>query len=124
MTNEACSGVSRRKRVMRPIERTPTIGQKRSSKKKNTLREAMSAFRTTTAQTATASARQLNEDLLELGPVDLDLPHHHAAGVELAPDLGEPLLGVVHGALDPPTARWHAETAGRLGEPRHRRPGP
>src|SRR6266446_9088534 len=65
-TKDACSGVRWRNRVMRPMESTPTIGQKRSSKKKNTLREAMSALRTTTAQTASSSARQLNEHLLEL----------------------------------------------------------
>src|SRR3989454_1408558 len=45
-TKDACSGVRWRNRVMRPMESTPTIGQKRSSKKKNTLREAMSALRT------------------------------------------------------------------------------
>src|SRR5207302_1300422 len=69
-TKDACSGVRWRNRVMRPMESTPTIGQKRSSKKKNTLREAMSALRTTTAQTASSSARQLNEHLLQLR-----LPH-------------------------------------------------
>src|SRR2546430_7842002 len=77
-TNDACSGVRWRNRVMRPMDSTPTIGQKRSSKKKNTLREAMSALRTTTAQTASSSARQLTEHLLELRLPHPDVPHHDA----------------------------------------------
>ena len=48
----ACSGVSSRKRVMSPMESTPTTGQKSSSKKKNTLRMPMRALRTTTAHAA------------------------------------------------------------------------
>src|SRR5881296_2189136 len=100
-TNEACSGVRCRNRVMRPMDSTPTIGQKRSSKKKNTLREAMSALRTTTAQTASSSARQLNEHLLELRLPHPDVPHHDALRMKRAQEVRQPLLGLVHRALDP-----------------------
>src|SRR6059036_336225 len=100
-TNDACSGVRCKNRVMRPMDSTPTIGQKRSSKKKNTLREAMSALRTTTAQTASSSARQLNEHLLELRLPHPDVPHHDALRMERAQEVRQPLLGVVHRALDP-----------------------
>src|SRR5207249_1840174 len=65
-TNDACAWVSSRNRDIRPIDSTPTMGQKSSSKKKNTLRAPMRAFRSVTAQTASSSLRQLNEDLLEL----------------------------------------------------------
>src|SRR5688572_9481190 len=82
-TNEPWAGVSSRNFVMKPIETTPTMGQNRSSKKKNTLREAMMKLRTTTAHTASHSARQLNEDLLELGLADLDVAHHHPIADEL-----------------------------------------
>src|SRR3990167_128418 len=118
-TNEACSGVSRRNRVMSPMESTPTIGQNRSSKKKNTLREAMSAFRTSTASTARSSARQLNEDLLQLGLADLHVPHHHAPGAERAQQLGQALPGRVHRALREAAHSHAAEHARRLGQPRH-----
>ena len=49
---------------MSPMESTPTIGQNRSSKKKNTLRDAMSAFLTSTASTARidSSNRELDVD--------------------------------------------------------------
>src|SRR5436309_2896702 len=118
-TKDACSGVRWRNRVMRPMESTPTIGQKRSSKKKNTLREAMSALRTTTAQTASSSARQLNEHLLQLGLPHLHVPHHDALRVQGAQEVGQPLLGHVHRALDPAVHRGAAEHAGRLREPWH-----
>src|SRR6266581_2866210 len=62
-TNDACASVSSRNRDIRPMDRTPTIGQKSSSKKKNTLRAPMRAFRSVTAQTASSSFRQLHEDL-------------------------------------------------------------
>src|SRR5881296_4638368 len=100
-TNDACASVSSRNRDMRPMERTPTIGQKSSSKKKNTLRAPMRAFRSVTAQTARSSFRQLNEDLLELRLAHLDVADDDAVGVERAEQLGQPLLGVVHRALDP-----------------------
>src|SRR3990172_8760661 len=100
-TNDACSGLRRRKRVMRPMESTPTIGQNSSSKKKNTLRDAMSAFRTSTASTPRSSARQFNEDVLQVRLADLDVPHHHALGVERAQELRQALLRLVHGALHP-----------------------
>src|SRR6266566_3062717 len=95
-TKAVASWRSSRKRVMSPMETTPTIGQNSSSKKKNTLRVAISRLRMANAQTATASARQLNENLLQLG-----LPHLEEVFVELTQQIGQPLLGVVHGALDP-----------------------
>src|SRR5688572_20947074 len=101
-TNEPWAGVSSRNLVMKPIEITPTIGQKSSSKKKNTLRDAIRALRTTTAQTASPSARQLNEHLLELRLAHLDVSHHDAVVDQLAQQHGQALLHVVHRALDPP----------------------
>src|SRR4029453_17989730 len=120
-TNEAWADVSSRNRDIRPMERTPTIGQKSSSKKKKTLRAPMSALRSVTAQTARSSPRQLNEDLLELGLMHLDVTDHDAVGVQEAQDLRQPLLGLVHRALDPAVHLDAAEHAGRLGEPRHPR---
>src|SRR5881409_988616 len=118
-TNDACSGVRWRNRVMRPMESTPTIGQKRSSKKKNTLREAMSALRTTTAQTASSSARQLNEHVLQLRLPHAHVPHRDALSGERTEKVGQTLLGPVHGALDPPVHRSTAEHARRFAEPGH-----
>src|SRR4030095_4035533 len=100
-TNDACASVSSRNRDIRPIESTPTIGQKSSSKKKNTLRAPISAFRSVTAQTASSSFRQLNEDLLELRLADLHVLDDDALGVKRAQDLRQPLLGLVPGALAP-----------------------
>src|SRR5213596_453587 len=107
---------------MRPMESTPTIGQKRSSKKKNTLREAMSALRTTTAQTASSSARQLNEHVLQLRLPHAHVPHRDALSGERTEKVGQTLLGPVHGALDPPVHRSTAEHARRFGA-RARREG-
>src|SRR5881296_3827278 len=118
-TNDACASVSSRNRDIRPMERTPTIGQKRSSKKKNTLRAPMRAFRSVTAQTARSSFRQLNEDLLQLRLVHLHVTDDDAVGVERAQQLRESLLGLVHRALDPPVDLDAAQDAGDLGEPRH-----
>src|SRR5688500_9410464 len=100
-TNDVCATVSPRKRVMSPMESTPTMGQKSSSKKKNTLREAMSVLRITTAHTASASPRQLNEHLLQLRLPHLHVAHDHAVVVQLAQEIGQPLLGAVHHALHP-----------------------
>src|SRR5262245_46213868 len=77
-TSHVRAGVRPRNREMSPSETTPTIGQKSSSKKKKTLREAMSALRTTTAHTASRSPRKLNEHLLELGLAHTHVPHRHA----------------------------------------------
>src|SRR5205809_6956890 len=104
---------------MRPMESTPTIGQKRSSKKKNTLREAMSALRTTTAQTASSSARQLNEHVLQLRLPHAHVPHRDALSGERTEKVGQTLLGPAHGALDPPVHRSTAEHARRFAEPGH-----
>src|SRR5262252_1987966 len=120
-TNEAWAGVSSRNRDIRPIESTPTIGQKSSSKKKNTLRAPMSALRRVTAQTARSSPRQLNEDLLELGLAHLDVSDDDPVGVQKTQDLRQPLLGLVHRALDPAVDLDAAEHTGRLGKPRHPR---
>src|SRR5438046_10453031 len=112
-TNEACAGVIPRNRVMSPMEITPTIGQNRSSKKKKTLRDAISALRTTTAHTASASARQLNEDLLELGLAHADVAHRHALGLQPTEQVGQPLFRFVHRALRPPIVRRAAPPARR-----------
>src|SRR5207249_2545233 len=82
-TKAVASWRSSRKRVMSPMETTPTIGQNSSSKKKNTLRVAIRRLRMANAQTATASARQLNENLLQLGLPHLDALHGSALGQEL-----------------------------------------
>src|SRR2546427_819588 len=87
-TNDACAGVIPRNFVMSPMETTPTIGQKSSSKKKNTLRDAISALRTTTAHTARRSARQLNEHLLQLGLAHAHVAHGHALGEQLPQQVG------------------------------------
>src|SRR5215467_2361358 len=120
-TNDACAALSSRNRDIRPIDRMPTIGQKRSSKKKNTLRALMRALRSVTAQTASSSFRQLNEDLLELRLVDLHVPDDDALGVERAEQLRQPLLGLVHRALDPAVDLDATQDARALGEPRHAR---
>src|SRR5215475_15700053 len=100
-TNVPCAGVSPRKRVMSPMDSTPTTGQNRSSKKKKTLRMPMRALCTTTAHAARISARQLNEHLLQLRLAHLEIAHLHALVLERAQQLGHALLGIVHGALDP-----------------------
>src|SRR3989442_3876025 len=120
-TNDACASVSSRNRDIRPIERTPTIGQKSSSKKKKTLRAPMSAFRSVTAQTARSSFRKFNEDLLQLRLAHLHVADEDAVGVERAEQLREPLLGLVHRALDPAVDLDAAKDARDLGEPRHAR---
>src|SRR3989442_525988 len=120
-TNDACGGVSSRKRVIKPIESTPTMGQNSSSKKKNTLREPIRALRSVTAQTARSSFRQLNEDLLQLGLPHLHVPDDDPVVVEGAQQLREPRFGLVDRALDPAVGLDAAEDPGRLGEPRHPR---
>src|SRR6185369_6993168 len=120
-TNEAWADVSSRKRDMRPIESTPTIGQKSSSKKKKTLRAPIRAFRSVTAQTASSSFRQLNEDLLELRLADLHVLDDDALGVKRGQDLRQPFLGLVHGALDPAVDLDTPEHTRGLGQPRHAR---
>src|SRR2546427_13067119 len=101
------------------MERTPTIGQKSSSKKKNTLRAPMRAFRSVTAQTARSSFRQLNEDLLQLRLAHLHVADDDAVGVERAQQLRQALLRLVHRALDPPVDLDTAKDAGDLAEPWH-----
>src|SRR5438445_11142343 len=100
-TNDACAGVIPRNFVMSPMETTPTIGQKSSSKKKNTLRDAISAWRTTTAHTARRSARQLNEHLLQLGLAHAHVAHGDALGEQPPQQGGEPLRRVDHRAFRP-----------------------
>src|SRR5258705_13299104 len=99
------------------MESTPTIGQNSSSKKKNTLRAPMRAFRSVTAQTASSSFRQLNEDLLELRLAHLHVLDDDPLGVQRAEQLRQPLLGLVHRALDPAAALDAAENARALVEP-------
>src|SRR5262249_1839376 len=100
-TNEACASVSARNRDIRPIESTPTIGHNSRSKKKNTLRAPMRALRKVTAQTASSSFRQLNEDLLELRLAHLHVLDDDALREQRPQELRQPLLGLVHRALDP-----------------------
>src|SRR6266567_924955 len=102
-----------RKRVRRPCESMATPGQKVSSKTKNTLRRAMITLRRANAQVRTtstthvsgrrsrgsASARKLNEDLLELGLAHLAIPHQHSLLVQPAEDLGQALVEGVHRVL-------------------------
>src|SRR2546426_39472 len=119
-TKAVASLRSSRKRVMRPMDTTPTIGQKSSSKKKKTFRVAISRLRTAKAQIATASARQLNEDLLQLGLLHLHALDLTPLGVQLAQQLGQPLLGVVHRASDPAVVVGAPEHAWRVTQPRRR----
>src|SRR5207249_11134783 len=112
--------VSSRKRDIKPMERTPTTGQNRSSKKKNTLRAPIRAFRSVTAQTARSSFRQLNEDLLELGLAHLHVPDDDPVVVERAQQLRQPLFGLVHRAFDPAVGLDAAENPRRLRQPPHR----
>src|SRR5947207_2802181 len=120
-TKDDWARVRPRNFVMRPMEITPTIGQKSSSKKKKTLRDAMRALRTTTAHTASTSARQLNEHLLELGLAHTYVADGPSFGEELAEQIRQALLGVVHGALRPAVLAGTAQHPRCLGEPRRRR---
>src|SRR5262245_29523261 len=121
-TKEASALSRRRNRVMRPMERTPTTGQNRSSKRKKTLREAMSRLRRAKAQVATTSPcqrgslRQLNEHLLQVGLAHLDVAHHHGFRVEAVQELGQSLLGRVHGALEPAVDPGDPQDSLRLGD--------
>src|SRR5437762_9876040 len=117
-TNEVCAGVRPRNLVISPIDSTPTIGQKSSSKKKKTLRDAISALRTTTAHTASASARQLNEDLLELGLAHAPVADSQPVGEQLAQQVGQALLRVVDRAPRPALRGRAAQYPGRFAEPR------
>src|SRR6266436_5453937 len=128
-TNEVWARSSSRKRAINPIDSNPTTGKNSNSKKKNTLREAMSRLRVAKAHTAISSAcngsarprapsaRQLNEHLLQLGLAHPHVADDHALREERAQQLGQPLLGVVHRALDAAPVRDAAEHSGRLGEP-------
>src|SRR5216684_2053848 len=125
-----------RKRVRRPCESMATPGQKVSSKTKNTLRRAMITLRRAKAQVRTtstthvsgrrsrgrASARKLNEDLLELGLAHLAIPHQHALLVQPAEDLGQALVEGVHRVLHELTAGVALQHAGQAGQAlrRHR----
>src|SRR6266404_5113863 len=110
-TNDVCSGVIWKKRAMRPIISTPCTGQKRSSKMRNTLREAIWRFRRAKAPTAAASTRKLNEDLLQLRLAHLDVPDHGALGLDGREDRGQALLRFVHRARDPVAGDDAAEHA-------------
>src|SRR6185369_3802350 len=114
-TNDASGESRRKKRVISPMEITPTTGQKRSSKRKNTLRDAMSRLRSAKAHTAMTSARQLNEDLLQVGLAHLDIPHHDPLPVQLEQDLGETLLRRIDGGLDPSARLDDAQDAFGVG---------
>src|SRR3990170_2799732 len=100
--NAVISGVSSRKRVISPMESTPTDGQKTSSKTKKTFRAAINTLRLAKAYTRPSSLRQLNEHLLEVGLVHVHIADHDGLLVEPAQDLRKPLVGRIHRALHPP----------------------
>src|SRR5687767_5457689 len=121
-TNDVCSGVSERNRVISPIVDTPRTGQKRSSNRTKTLRVAMRKFRMANALTArssspTLSAGELNEHVLEVGLADLDASHDDPVGVQRVEHLREPLLGDVHRAFDEAAGLDAAEHARQAREP-------
>src|SRR5215470_14939675 len=125
-----------RKRVRSPWDSMATPGQKVSSKTKNTFRRAMMMLRYAKAHVRTSStvhdsggspagarearasgsASELNEHLLELRLVHLAVPHRHTLVVQPPKDLGEPLLGRVHGELDAVRLDVSLEDARQLGE--------
>src|ERR1700682_2156186 len=127
-----------RKRVRRPCESMATPGQNVSSKTKNTLRRAMITLRWAKAQVRTsstnqvsggrslrrASARKLNEDLLEVGLAHLAIPHQHPLLVQPAEDLGQALVDGVHRVLHELSAGMALQHAGQPGQAlrRHRVP--
>src|SRR5436190_24229112 len=121
--NDVASAESSRKRAISPMPMTPTTGQNRTSKRRNTFREAICRFRSAKAPIATSSvcqrssARQLNEHLLELGLAHLHVAHDDALDVQGAQDLGEALLRIVHGALDAALRGDAAEHALQVGQP-------
>src|SRR5580765_531160 len=115
-------GVRSRKRVNSPCESMATPGQKVSSNTKNTLRCAMMMLRwakahVLTHSTRAASASELNEDLFELGLLHLALEDEDTLLDEPAQDLGQPLVGGVHRALDALPAHLDLQDAGQLGHP-------
>ena len=78
------------------------------------------ALRTTTAQAALSSARQLNEHVLQIRLPHLKIAHLDALGGQRAQDLGHALVGVVHRQLQPPLALADAQNpvgAKGIGEP-------
>src|SRR5262245_50323182 len=103
-----------RKRDMSPMDKRPTTGQNASSKRKKTLRDAMRRLRRAKAQTATASARQFNEHLLQLGLSHLEIAHHGPLLVEHPQEFREALLRRVHRALEPSVALHAPQHAGQL----------
>src|SRR4026208_953691 len=103
--NAVICGVRSRKRVRSPCESMATPGQKVSSNSKKTLRCAMMILRWAKAHVLihsmrAVSASGLNEDLLEIMLLHLAPPEQHTPLDEPAQDLGQPLVGGVHGALD------------------------
>src|SRR5436309_15034791 len=119
-----------RKRVRRPCESMATPGQKVSSKTKNTLRRAMITLRRAKAQVrttsttyvsgrrsrGTASARKLNDALLELGLALLAIPHQHYLLVQPAEDLGQALVEGVHRVLHELSTGVALQHAGQPGQ--------
>src|SRR3990172_11436255 len=112
--NAVISGVSARKRVTSPMESTPTVGKKASSKTKKTFRAAINKLRLAKAYTRPISLRQLNEHLLQVGLVHIHVPDHDALLVEPVQDLRKPLVGRIHRQLHPSVLEHAAENAGQL----------
>src|SRR5262249_34927191 len=120
--NAVIRGVRSRKRVSRPWESMATPGQKVSSNTKNTLRRAMMRLRWANAHVRThsarsASARELNEDLLELGLADLTVPHQHRLVMEPSDQLRQPLLSGAHRTFHPLAPHLESQDAGQLTQP-------
>src|SRR5947208_3428368 len=109
-----------------PHRRSPMV----SAKTKDTLRRAMITLRRAKAQVRTtstthvsgrrsrgsASARKLNEDLLELGLAHLAIPHQHSLLVQPAEDLGQALVEGVHRVLHELSAGVALQYPGQPGQ--------
>src|SRR4030095_1466129 len=117
--NDVISGVRSRQRVSKPWESIATPGQNVSSKTKKTFRRAMIRSRWANAKvrvqpSRSASAREFNKDLLELGLLHLAVAHQHGANVQPPEDLGQPLFRRIDGALDALAANMKLKHAGQL----------
>src|SRR5262252_4096386 len=120
--NDVICGVRSRKRVSNPCESIATPGQNVSSKRKKTFRRAMIRSRSANASmrvhpSRSASARELNEHLLQLGLRDLTVPHQHGALVQPSQDLRQALFRCVDRALDALPAHVELEHSGQLAHP-------
>src|SRR5215467_14425744 len=119
--NDVIAGVRSRKRVSSPWDSIATHGQNVSSKMKKTFRRAMMRSRCAKAQVRahsprSASACELNEDLLQLGLLHLTVTHEHGPLMQPTQDLGQALLGCVRRALDALPPHVELQDARQLAE--------